>query len=105
DPADLLEQVSAGSLVAKADDGQKTLDDSELAGVFGIELDTTAAPEPDAVSERPSRTTGKAAVKTSRSAALKGTKRGTTAAKKSKAPAKSKTTVKSKAAGRGKKPR
>jgi uncharacterized Zn finger protein len=107
DHTDLLDQVTAGSLVAKADDGQKTLEDSELAGVFGIELDTTPVPEPDAPAARPvrgARRAGKAAVKTSRSASVKGARRGASAAKSPKAPAKSKTTAKTKAV-RGKKPR
>jgi uncharacterized Zn finger protein len=111
DHTDLLDQVTAGSLVAKADDGQKTLEDSELAGVFGIELDTTPTPEPPpARSARRATKTVPAAVatrspKTTRSASVKGTKRGGSAAKSSKTTAKPKATAKPGTVGRGKKPR
>jgi uncharacterized Zn finger protein len=110
DHTDLLDQVTARSLVAKADDGQKTLKDNELAGVFGIELDTTPTPEPPpARSTRRATKTVPAAVatrssKTTRSASVKGTKRGGTSAKSTKTSAKSKATAKP-GAGRGKKPR
>jgi uncharacterized Zn finger protein len=80
DPGDLLEQAAAaGSLAATADAGPKTLQDSELAGVFGIDLDTTPAPEaapspPAARATRDSRRKTKPApvVKTTRSARSKG---------------------------------
>jgi uncharacterized Zn finger protein len=103
DHLELLDQVAAaGSLASAATAGQKTIKDSELADVFGIELEATPTPEVGKRTPRGARPAGKtpraaasvSVSKTTRSSPAKGKagrrKKAVTATKSRKAPAKAK---------------
>lgn len=115
DHRDLLDQLDTTSLSSAAGNGQKTLQESELADVFGIELDTapsappSPAPKPaKARTVRAGRGTAKSArehttpAKAKKTAASKQRKRGTPEAGAAKPPA---TAPKAGTTRRNKKPR
>ena len=64
DPVELLDQAAAaGSLGATAGGGQKTLQDSELADVFGIDLEPAATASAPIAAPKAKRASKKATAK------------------------------------------